>query len=91
MASIARKAAKCRNGHWRAPKFYDFQAEYEGSIPFTRSNDFNDLSNFWSSWYRRRSAARAWCTLAAPSVVWRPYQHLAVSQFGVAALSEAAI
>jgi hypothetical protein len=43
------------------------------------------LSNFWSSWYRRRSAARAWCTLAAPSVVWRPYQHLAVSQFGVAA------
>ncbi|WP_274612667.1 hypothetical protein [Bradyrhizobium brasilense] len=21
-----------------------FQAEYEGSIPFTRSNDFNDLA-----------------------------------------------
>jgi hypothetical protein len=23
-------------------KFEDFQAEYEGSIPFTRSNPFND-------------------------------------------------
>jgi hypothetical protein len=26
-------------------QFYDFQAEYEGSIPFTRSNcDFNGLA-----------------------------------------------
>jgi hypothetical protein len=24
-------------------RFRDFQAEYEGSIPFTRSNDFNSL------------------------------------------------
>ena len=29
----------------RASKFCDFQAEYEGSIPFTRSSsDFNDLA-----------------------------------------------
>ena len=29
-------------------KFADFQAEYEGSIPFTRSkNDFNDLDRYF--------------------------------------------
>ena len=28
----------------RLRKFEDFQAEYEGSIPFTRSNDFKHLS-----------------------------------------------
>src|SRR6266852_459446 len=34
--SIAQKAAKCRNGFWKhCRKFADFQAEYEGSVPFS--------------------------------------------------------
>jgi hypothetical protein len=38
-------------------EFADFQAEYEGSIPFTRSNcDFNDLAgNFKLPFWRRSS------------------------------------
>jgi hypothetical protein len=38
----------CKISEWvlkTLQKFEDFQAEYEGSIPFTRSkNDFNDLA-----------------------------------------------
>jgi hypothetical protein len=37
----------------RARKFGDFQAEYEGSIPFTRSNNFKHLLGIFHS---------AWCT-----------------------------
>jgi len=42
--SREQKAAKCQNGPCNASEFCDFQAEYEGSIPFTRSSSsFNDL------------------------------------------------
>jgi hypothetical protein len=47
----------CKISEWvlkTLQKFKDFQAEYEGSIPFTRSkNDFNDLArNFKLSFWR---------------------------------------
>ena len=38
VSSIRQKAAKYRNGLKTLRKFADFQAEYEGSIPFTRSS-----------------------------------------------------
>jgi hypothetical protein len=43
MISTTRKAAKCQNGCCASCQIFDFQAEYEGSIPFTRSKRFNDL------------------------------------------------
>ncbi len=42
--SIVRKAANVGMGLVRVTKFFGFQAEYEGSIPFTRSNVFSNLA-----------------------------------------------
>jgi hypothetical protein len=38
VVSIARRLKNAGMAFERAAKFHDFQAEYEGSIPFTRSN-----------------------------------------------------
>jgi hypothetical protein len=42
------RSESCEMSEWFLKimrKIEDFQAEYEGSIPFTRSNDFNGLDD----------------------------------------------
>jgi hypothetical protein len=44
----------------RIAEFFDFQAEYEGSIPFTRSTIFYATLRFCAIWYAfERCRARA--------------------------------
>lgn len=76
MISREQKAAKCQNGPCNASEFCDFQAEYEGSISFTRSSLFKHFGHsrflvltrccrafltFDPSFFERRSAS--WCRL----------------------------
>jgi hypothetical protein len=53
----------------RIAKFCDFQAEYEGSIPFTRSkSDFNDLAQIFVFRYDDR-LQYAWLVASVVTIV----------------------
>ncbi|MCC8938024.1 hypothetical protein H8A99_16480 [Bradyrhizobium sp. Arg68] len=43
MISTSKNVVNCQNALKSQRKFEDFQAEYEGSIPFTRSNLISSL------------------------------------------------